>query len=318
MAVSNGRVQGVSASLGVHTDPPAAMRSRQPTDSPAALKPQFDRVISTVFPAARDRPGKRRVVQEREVVSSVPLQTLLYFNVWYSAAFLLVSVPLVRWKILNNREDTLLRYSTPTCYAVWAVAEAYRLYQGYLGNLREQVASLAAFLFLSVFPQALMCGFFFGVQKKVMPVDRVLAIYHALFLAAELVLSYRAMQRVIANNTARFAVEYAIDDGSDDETERRRARAPEPGDDLGATARASVVPAAAASSTGGLGTIRRVMGGGTGRSLAALRARSPKSADAAGAARVEKPTLEVEMAPPRASPERPPADGSDRSRDSSF
>lgn len=209
------------------------------------------------------------------MVSSVSFQAMLYYHAWFSGAYALVTLLVVRWKVLNYDDDALLVVSVPLTYGLWAATEAYRLYQGYKGNLREHVASLAAFLFLTVFPQLLLCGFFATVQKKVQPVERVLAYLQLVFLAAELVLCYRAMNRIIANNTARFAVEYAVE-----------------GDD-GASALPSHQRPGWVQPERGFGGRRPKSGG---RALSSLRARSP-AGSAGGAAewdeKMDPPTLET-------------------------
>jgi hypothetical protein len=62
---------------------------------------------------------------------------------------------------------------TPGIFGVWALVEPVRLYIGYAGNLDENVPSLIAFEFLSLFPQSVLCVFLLALQKPLLPFDQV-------------------------------------------------------------------------------------------------------------------------------------------------
>jgi hypothetical protein len=48
----------------------------------------------------------------------------------------------------------------PILFAIWVLIEMFRLYVGYVGNLQEQTPNLAAFLFLTIFPQFFIMVYF--------------------------------------------------------------------------------------------------------------------------------------------------------------
>ena len=141
------------------------------------------------------------------MVSSTPLQMILYYNVFFSVAYFLVNLLVLRWKLLNE-DGLMLEVFTPFLFALWALVEVYRLYLGYSGNLREQVPQLAGFLFISVFPQTVFVFFFLLIQKPRLPLDEIAGYVLLVFIGLELLLGYWATQAIIQNKTARFAVEY--------------------------------------------------------------------------------------------------------------
>ena len=80
----------------------------------------------------------------------------LYYNVLFSILYGLINIFLLRWKVGSRRwmaylvimlpSLQLLNYGgwrlelfTPYFFAIWCVAEAGRLYNGYIGNLQEKV-----------------------------------------------------------------------------------------------------------------------------------------------------------------------------------
>jgi len=73
------------------------------------------------------------------VVSSLPLQKLLYFNVQYSIVYWVAQVALVVYKLAFLDVKDVTRYGTPAIVFAWTVAEIVRLRLGYVGNLREKV-----------------------------------------------------------------------------------------------------------------------------------------------------------------------------------
>lgn len=75
------------------------------------------------------------------VVSSLPLQRLLHFNAFYSAAYGAAEIALVIYKLVFLSVDEKVKYSLPVLVAVWCLCEPARILLGYTGNLREKVCS---------------------------------------------------------------------------------------------------------------------------------------------------------------------------------
>lgn len=149
-----------------------------------------------------------RITRGREVQSSLVLQMVLYYNVLFSILYAIITVFVLRWKILNYG-GWRLELFTPYFFAFWCVAEIGRLYNGYVGNLQEKVPNLTTFVFLTFFPQFLFCAYFLFIQHPAVPFDKITNAIMFVFLIVEMFVGLRAVRRIIANKTARFAIEYA-------------------------------------------------------------------------------------------------------------
>jgi hypothetical protein len=99
-------------------------------------------------------------------------------------------------------------YFTPIFFSIWCVGEAARLYVGYKGNLMEDTPNMAAFLFLTVFPQMLITIYFISMQAPLYYFDKIFSGIMLAFLIVEFILAWRLLGAFIADKTARFSVEY--------------------------------------------------------------------------------------------------------------
>ena len=72
-----------------------------------------------------------------EIVSDLPLQMALFFNVCYFPAWLIISIVIasVKYEYLNY----LYKFVLVTILIAATIIEIIRLYLGYLGNLTEKV-----------------------------------------------------------------------------------------------------------------------------------------------------------------------------------
>ena len=75
-----------------------------------------------------------------EIVSDLPLQMALFFNVCYFPAWLIMSIVIttVKYEYLNY----LYKFILVTVLIAATIIEIIRLYLGYLGNLTEKVSLL--------------------------------------------------------------------------------------------------------------------------------------------------------------------------------
>eukprot|EP01105_Mastigella_eilhardi_P017163 TRINITY_DN3949_c1_g1_i3.p1 TRINITY_DN3949_c1_g1~~TRINITY_DN3949_c1_g1_i3.p1 ORF type:complete len:158 (+),score=54.83 TRINITY_DN3949_c1_g1_i3:97-570(+) len=78
---------------------------------------------------------------------------LMYFNVWYSLLWLPSDLSLFIYQAAKSDLSDILLVFVAIAYALWLLAEPFRLYLGYAGNLYEKVPHLSAFTLLTVFPQ---------------------------------------------------------------------------------------------------------------------------------------------------------------------
>ncbi|CAG9863601.1 unnamed protein product [Phyllotreta striolata] len=94
---------------------------------------------------------------ERRVLSNLPLQMALYFNV----VFIPVWIVMILLFLDKNYSsyDELYKYITVTVICTIFFLELLRLYLGYEGNLKDKIPELASFWMLSILLQFPLQGF---------------------------------------------------------------------------------------------------------------------------------------------------------------
>lgn len=208
----------------------------------------YDSVEKAIFPGASENRrhtawlqrkglgGARciAIVKTREVVSSVPLQMALYWNVYYSVMWAFTFLLLARWRWFHN--DGWTRFAGLGAFGLWAITESSRLLLGYLGNLKEKVPHLVAFFFLTFFPQLFVMGFLVVGQKPLLTYDLVTGALHLLFLFFELGIGVPATNRMIVSHNVRFQMEYNLgrfgtEVGGDSDPDQHQAGHPASDDD---------------------------------------------------------------------------------------
>ncbi|XP_077430027.1 transmembrane protein 216 [Vanacampus margaritifer] len=126
------------------------------------------------------------------ILSSTPLQVLLYLNCWYFAAFFLAHVLMFIYKGL------LLPY--PTSNLILDVAllllflglEILRIFYGWKGNLCEHTATTAVSLFLLV-PCVTLSVYFLLLQSLVLRLEFLLGLVLLCFYGLQFLLSVLAL-----------------------------------------------------------------------------------------------------------------------------
>ncbi|XP_037338715.2 transmembrane protein 17A [Pungitius pungitius] len=138
-----------------------------------------------------------------ELVSHLPLQMLLYFNIvyfpcwWFSAVFMLE----VKFHYLPGYYQALL----VTGVTLLTIVEAARLYLGYVGNLQEKVPELAAFCLLSFVLQVPVLLFFLTDEGTlVLPLERAVHSLYLLLLLAQVLASFLALRTMTRKLTLLF------------------------------------------------------------------------------------------------------------------
>ncbi|KAI3372596.1 hypothetical protein L3Q82_023067 [Scortum barcoo] len=138
-----------------------------------------------------------------ELVSHLPLQMLLYFNMfyfpcwWFSAVFMLE----VKFYYLPGYYQALLI----TGMILLTVIEVVRLYLGYIGNLREKVPELAAFWLLSFMFQLPVLLFFLTDEGIIiLPLERAVHSLYLAFLLAQILASFLALRTMTRKLTLLF------------------------------------------------------------------------------------------------------------------
>uniref|UniRef100_A0A8C2TX75 Transmembrane protein 17B-like n=1 Tax=Coturnix japonica TaxID=93934 RepID=A0A8C2TX75_COTJA len=138
-----------------------------------------------------------------EVLSSLPLQVMLYFNVCYFPCWCLAEGMMLQLKYnLLPRYYQLLLLSA---FLILTLAEGARLYLGYIGNLQEKVPELAGFLLLSILIQLPLLLFLLTDHLTIrLPLE--LAVHSLLlaFLICEVVAAFLALRVMSRQLAAQF------------------------------------------------------------------------------------------------------------------
>jgi len=161
---------------------------------------------------------KRFFFTNTEIVTSLPLQMLLYFNLQYSLMFFIMECIVFKWKIDNftgphpaasssTGSTSLLltqdRILTIIFLFIFGMVEPFRLYLGYTGNLREKVPQLIAFVFLTLFPQIFPIGYFLIFQKNV-PFDFAVNLLMLCFLVPEFFIGCWTTRKLLQSQSTKF------------------------------------------------------------------------------------------------------------------
>lgn len=140
------------------------------------------------------------------ICSSHLLQTLLYYNVYFSIVWFCMYVPLWAWKAEHIGFGIAFKIISPIILALWAVSEPVRLIFGYTGNLKEKVPQLAAFFLLTAFPQIPALVYFLFVETNQLTINVIFNVMQLSFLVAEFVVGWIAIQNVVKEHNARFCL----------------------------------------------------------------------------------------------------------------
>ncbi|MBN3292311.1 H3 protein, partial [Polypterus senegalus] len=138
-----------------------------------------------------------------EVVSSLPLQMSLYFNVFFFPCWWLSEVVMLQLKypVLQDYYKFILI----TILIVMTVIEIIRLYLGYTGNLQEKVPELAGFWLLTLLLQLpLVLFLLFNEGILIQPLERSVHIVLALFLIFQILSAFFALRLMVRQLEGRF------------------------------------------------------------------------------------------------------------------
>lgn len=161
------------------------------------------------------------------VLASVPLQVLLFYNVFFWIAFVAALVPGLALRL--GATSTTAAASVTDIFvvaaaAVFALCEPLRIYLGYSGNLLESVPSAAAFALLTVFPQlplwAFLLAIFVRSSPKPFPLGVAACIPVPVFLVPEFVLVVLSIRRLVRAQQESFFQFGANEDDEEDAPER--------------------------------------------------------------------------------------------------
>ncbi|KAI9521291.1 hypothetical protein NQZ68_007605 [Dissostichus eleginoides] len=121
------------------------------------------------------------------ILSSTPLQVLLYLNIWYFAAFYLAEILMFIYKgiILPYPSDNLVL--DVVLLLLFLGLETLRIFYGWKGNLCERSLASCASLFI-LLPCTALAVYFLLLQTFVLRLEFILSAVLLLFYALEFLL----------------------------------------------------------------------------------------------------------------------------------
>lgn len=138
-----------------------------------------------------------------EIVTDLPLQMCLFFNLCYFPFWLIISIVIayVKYDHLNY----LYKFILVTILVATTVIEVTRLYLGYLGNLTEKVPELAGFWLLTVLLQFPMQGFLLMNEDLViLPMERAANCIMVIIVVIELIVGFLALRKITRHQAKKF------------------------------------------------------------------------------------------------------------------
>ncbi|XP_071508587.1 transmembrane protein 17-like [Diadema antillarum] len=185
------------------------------------MRQKLTSFTEVVFPTRNTERRQHHVLKPgNEMVSSLPLQVSLYFNVMFFPIWVVTCMVMLQLKFSHLNQ--IYQFVTITMYVVLTGVEVIRLYLGYLGNLQERVPELAGFWLLTLvlqFPLLL----FLTVDSHSMPfpIERAVHMVFLLFLAFDVLAGYLALQRMTQHQVMKFHLQQFDDIEMLEETQGR-------------------------------------------------------------------------------------------------
>ena len=174
--------------------------------------------------------GVARGFQQSENFSSLWMQVLNTYNVYFSALYSVIMITCIVYKLKTYWLEDFMIVLIPLCFGIWFLTEWSRLWFGYYGNLHEKVPQLCAFLLLTFFPQIPCTIFLAFLQSRHMPVEKPLNYVMLAFEVIEIGISYCAVKVFIQKQTASFfrlcQEQRTQGDGADDAAPRLSFKLP--------------------------------------------------------------------------------------------
>ncbi|KAL2093298.1 hypothetical protein ACEWY4_010610 [Coilia grayii] len=183
---------------------------------PEQLRQRLGGLTRTVFtdhnrtqPSPQDE--RAFLGKDDEVVSSLPLQMSLYFNLWFFPAWWVCEVVMLQLKYPALPD--YYKFILVTVLIMMTLIEGIRLYLGYIGNLQEKVPELAGFWLLSLLLQFPLILFqLFNESILVQPLERGVHIVLSLFILIEAVSGFVALREMVRHTESHFHLQQFAED----------------------------------------------------------------------------------------------------------
>ncbi|KAI7811903.1 transmembrane protein 17B [Triplophysa rosa] len=141
--------------------------------------------------------------EDKDVISSLPLQMALHFNMWYFPFWWISEVVMLQLKYLALVD--YYKFILITVLILMTIIEAIRLYLGNVGNLQEKVPELAGFWLLTLLLQFPLILFqLFNEAILIQPLERGVHIILAFFIFAEALFGFVALRALVRHTESHF------------------------------------------------------------------------------------------------------------------
>jgi len=164
--------------------------------------------MAQCFAAVRELCSDTQFTSRQQVASSLTLQILLYFNIYFSVIWAGLFFLLFQWKIVAWDVPIHVIIISPIMFCGWLVIEPFRLALGYLGNLDEKVGWLGPFMVVTLVPQFVVHIYFFFGQTLVgwitLEIETALSgTFMGLYLL-EIIVAWHTTKRFVKKAAADF------------------------------------------------------------------------------------------------------------------
>ncbi|CAM9844500.1 unnamed protein product [Laminaria digitata] len=126
--------------------------------------------------------------EQKEILSSLPLEVFLYFNGWFSSCFFSLAICTYAYKARHYYYPSGALELEISLLFLYGVVEMMRLCLASKGNKAEQINPLAMSLGLAV-PVILVYAFILSLQTYVLRLDIIVAVIGLVFVGLEGLLS---------------------------------------------------------------------------------------------------------------------------------
>lgn len=184
-------------------------------------KKSVSSVSETVFPgiSLHEKPGL-----QSEIVSSLPLQMSLYFNVFFFPVWLATTVVMMTVKVSSHFTSlynyshfkiflifqfecltSLYRFIAVTVQVSATGIEILRIYLGYFGNLTEKIPEVAGFWMLSILLQLPLQTFLIANRELLLePIEYTVQTIMLILLISQLIIGYFALRLAARHQAMKF------------------------------------------------------------------------------------------------------------------
>ncbi|XP_056595688.1 transmembrane protein 17B [Triplophysa dalaica] len=165
----------------------------------------FSRTVFVDHTRTQPSPGEHAnfLREDKDVISNLPLQMALHFNMWFFPFWWISEVVMLQLKYLALVD--YYKFILITVLILMTIIEAIRLYLGNVGNLQEKVPELAGFWLLTLLLQCPMILFqLFNEAILIQPLERGVHIILALFIFAEALFGFVALRAMVRHTETHF------------------------------------------------------------------------------------------------------------------